>query len=107
VKRILEINKLSSDPILQILERTKEVLATIHYQDADEWLLGADMFGIKTWYRYNEDNTVTLKLVGACEELPVFELFSVIKEVDLFKEWVPFCKESSLIDEITHQEQVA
>jgi hypothetical protein len=107
VKRIVEEHKLSIEPIIQVIERSKEVLDAVHYQDDDtDWILGADMFGIKTWYKLDEDHTMILKLVGDFDELPVFELLSVIKEVDLFTEWVPFCKESCLVDEITHHELI-
>mmetsp|Transcript_26097 Transcript_26097/g.28462 ORF Transcript_26097/g.28462 Transcript_26097/m.28462 type:complete len:217 (-) Transcript_26097:152-802(-) len=40
------------------------------------------------------------------DDLPIFELCAVMKEVDLFHEWVPFCKESVMVDRIGRAELI-
>jgi cell division protein FtsL len=94
--------------IYTMLERVKEIHETIHYQDdSSEWILGADMFGVKTYYRIDKsDHSMIVKLDGILEDLPVFELCAVMKEVDLFSEWIPFCRESILVDKIGKAELV-
>lgn len=44
---------------------------------------------------------------GTLENLPLFEQCAVIHEIDLFKQWIPFCNESILIDKIGNAELVA
>jgi glutathione peroxidase-family protein len=94
--------------IYTMLERVKEIHETIHYQDdSSEWILGAEMFGVKTYYRIDKsDHSMIVKLDGILEDLPVFELCAVMKEVDLFSEWIPFCRESILVDKIGKAELV-
>lgn len=91
------------DEVIQkLLVRHKEVMATLHYQDADqEWTLGAHFFGITTYYQYDHtDNSLILKLEGVMEDLPLFEQCCVIYEIDLFPTWMPFCQHGETIDKV-------
>lgn len=82
--------------------RHKEVLETLHYQDADQkWTVGAHMFGITTSYQYDQsDHSLIIKLEGVMEELPLFEQCAVINEVELFPTWLPFCREGVTVDRL-------
>jgi hypothetical protein len=107
IQLLLESHNLKDEPLRQTITRAKAVHDAINYQDDESmWILGAHMFGMKTWYRLDSDNSIILKLEGEFDDLPIFELCSVIKEVDLFNEWVPFCKESSMVDRISHHELI-
>lgn len=70
-------------------------------EDESEWTFGLEMFGIRTFYQHDpKTNLIKIKLDGLMEDLPLFEQCAVIHEVDLFHEWVPFCRESILIDKV-------
>ena len=88
--------------------RVQDIHDAVRYQDdKSEWTLGADMFGVKTYYRLDDsDNSLIIKLEGELDNLPIFELLAVMKEVDLFHEWIPFCRESVTVERISHAELV-
>jgi hypothetical protein len=86
-----------------MLERAEMVKHSLHFVDtSDDWILGADMFGIQTHYRKCEDdeNAIIVKIEGTMDDLPLFEQMAVIHEIDLFKEWAPFCTDSVLVDKV-------
>jgi hypothetical protein len=99
------VSKLLSDntTIQTMLERAEMVKHSLHFVDtSDDWILGADMFGIQTHYRKCEDdeNAIIVKIEGTMDDLPLFEQMAVIHEIDLFKEWAPFCTNSVLVDKV-------
>lgn len=51
-------------------------------------------FGVKTYYRREEDGSLTLKLEGEIKDVPLFEQVCVLKEIDLHSKWAPFCSSS-------------
>lgn len=100
-----EVTKsLSENSIIQtMLERVKRIHTVLHFEDTSEnWILGADMFGIQTHYRKCEDdpNEIIVKIEGTLDNLPLFEQMAVMHEIDLYKEWAPFCSNSVLVDKI-------
>lgn len=97
------------EKLKQLPERVKDIHDAVRYQDdKSEWTLGADMFGVKTYYKLDErDNSIIVKLEGQMDDLPIFELCSIVREVDLFHEWVPFCKESLLLNRVGKAELVS
>ena len=56
-----------------------------------EWLYAQTMFGISTHYRLEEDNSLTVKLEGELSGVSLFEQLCVLREVDMYNEWAPFC----------------
>ena len=97
MKKSLDSNKL----IQTMLLRAEKIQHALEFEDtADDWVLGADMFGILTHYRKCKDdpNSIIVKIEGTQDNLPLFEQLAVIHEIDLFKDWAPFCTESHLID---------
>jgi len=92
----------------QLLERVQEIKKALEYEDKGQpWILGNSMFGIHTYYQIDHrDNTIILKLEGVMEDLPLFEQCAVIYEVDLYKEWIPFCSESITVDKLGKAELV-
>lgn len=85
----------------------KKILETISFgENSDEnesenenrWIYGMTMLGVTTHYKVDKDNGyITVRLEGLIDDLPLFEQLCVIHEVDLFKEWVPFCNASKMI----------
>ena len=83
VKRVEELN--------QIIQDTSDSL--------DDWILGSELFGIKTFYRIEDDGLLSLRMEGI-QEIPIFEQLAVLYEVDLFNQWMPFCSQSELLKQI-------
>lgn len=72
-----------------------------------EWKLGSHLFGVTTHYRERDDGLLQVHVEGDCDSLPLFEQLAVIREVELFSSWVPFCSSSTLIHELGKAEIVA
>mmetsp|Transcript_1827 Transcript_1827/g.3271 ORF Transcript_1827/g.3271 Transcript_1827/m.3271 type:complete len:407 (-) Transcript_1827:243-1463(-) len=70
------------------------------------WVLGADMFGVKTYYHNDEDDGLISLRMEAEQDVPVFEQMAVLNEAELYSEWIPFCSSSKLVKKISHTEQV-
>lgn len=93
----------NNEIIQQMLLRTELIKLSLHSVDtSDDWTLGADMFGILTHYKKCEDDptSIIVKIEGTMDDLPLFEQMAVIHEVDLFREWAPFCTDSVLIEKV-------
>ena len=73
----------------------------------ERWVLGLDMFGYRTHYIIEEDNNVLVRIEGSQDSLPLFEQLSVIRELQLYKEWVPFCNKSEMLHEISNTDMIA
>jgi hypothetical protein len=67
---------------------------------ASDWTLASSLFGVKTFYRREEDGSLTLKLEGELNDCPLFEQVCVLKEVDLHYKWAPFCSSSMTIADL-------
>ncbi len=97
--------------VSEILQRACEVQAALKIEDisindnnSDQpWTLGAEYWGIKTHYKV-ENGKIRVRMEGGLDDLPLFEQCAVIHEVDLFKEWVPFCSDSHLVEKLGHAE---
>lgn len=86
-------------PISKMLERVNSINKALADElDSSDWLFGALLYGIKTYYRKCADDNLFIKMEGILTDLPLFEQTAVIHEIDLFKLWVPFCTESLHID---------
>ena len=69
-------------------------------EDASDWTLASSMFGVKTFYRREEDGSLSLKLEGEVKDCPLFEQVCVLKEIDLHYKWAPFCTSSMTIADL-------
>ena len=59
-----------------------------------DWTFAQTLFGISTYYRMEKDNTLSLKLEGELQGVPLFEQLCVLRETDLFHLWAPFVPRS-------------
>ena len=55
------------------------------------------MFGITTYYRREPDSSLSIKLEGNIDGVPLFDQVAVLREVDLHCKWAPFCSSSLTI----------
>ena len=85
-----------------MLDRYEEVQEALRHgsMDEGEWLFGSRLFGVDTHYREEADNSITIKIEGEIDDLPIFEQCAVVHELDLFKLWLPFCTHSQLIEKV-------
>jgi hypothetical protein len=56
--------------------------------------LAQTLFGVTTYYRREEDGSLSIKLEGVIEGVPLYEQVAVLREVDLHSKWAPFCSSS-------------
>ena len=73
----------------------------------DEWILSQTLFGVTTYYRREKDGSLSIKLEGVLEGVPLFEQVAVVKEVDLHCKWAPFCTSSLTIKDLDKLDTVA
>jgi len=95
-----------------ILEENQQKIETLQHRcrlfrkaqksltEKEEWVLASAHFGIDTYYRREDDGTLSLKLEGEMKDIPLFEQVAVLKEVDLHYKWAPFCSSSMTIADL-------
>lgn len=103
---------MTSAVVNQMLERSDKCETALkeynmETNDDERWVLGLEMFGYRTHYILEEDGNVLVRIEGSQENLPLFEQLSVIRELQLYKEWVPFCSKSEMLHEISHTDMIA
>ena len=75
--------------------------------DEDEWLPGSTLFGVITKYKKLDNGLISVLIQGKQEDLPIFEQMTVLHEIDLYKEFIPLCNKSLLIDYLSPSELIA
>ena len=92
--------------VKEVLHRAKEIKQANFGNDfcgtsggSSQWKLGASYFGIDTYFKI-DDGRITVRMEGGLTDLPLFEQCAVIHEIDLFREWVPFCDGSALLEKL-------
>lgn len=73
---------------------------SIVIQTQPDWLTAQTFMGITTFYKYDPDGSLWVKLHGTMEDVRLIDQLATIREVDLFKHWIPFCDKSSLLKRI-------
>ena len=63
----------------------------------DDWTLAQTLFGVTTYYRREDDGSLSIKMEGKLEGTPLFDQVAVLREVDLYYKWAPFCSSSLTI----------
>lgn len=53
--------------------------------------------GITTFYKLDPDGSLWIKMHGTMDGVGIMDQLATIREVDLFKKWVPFCNTSKLL----------
>ncbi|CAI5701983.1 unnamed protein product [Peronospora effusa] len=94
-----------------IIERRDQgVIALNEFRDKacdDEWQCGQTALGVHTSWKPDEDGSIWIKMEGLVDGVDIFNTISVIREVDLYSVWAPFCSQSLLLEEKSHAELAA
>ena len=64
------------------------------------------LFGVTTYYRREDDGSLSVKLEGRLEDVPLFDQVAVLREVDLFYKWAPFTSSSLTIAHLDKMDTV-
>lgn len=94
---------------LCLIPQTKAALfrrALIKLQTNDQWILSQTSHGITTYYRKETDGSLSIKMEGRMEGVPLFDQVAVIREVDLHHTWAPFCTSSLTLKEMNKCDSV-
>lgn len=65
--------------------------------DDNHWTFAQTLFGITTYYRNEEDGSLSIKMEGRLEGVSLFDQVAVLREVDLHYKWAPFVSSSLTI----------
>ena len=101
----LLIHKTQIDEMLFREKESRELLAMGTVDDS--WTAAGFIFGTQTHYKLTAEGTIIFRLEGESNDLPMFEQLAVIHEVDLFKDWIPFCFTSKKIVKLGPAEMIA
>jgi len=71
-----------------------------------DWTIGQVAFGITTSYRREANGTLTLKMEGDLDDVPLFEQLCVLREIDFYSLWAPFMTASKTILQVEKIELV-
>lgn len=99
-----------SDFVSRIKERRAagaNILAEFSSESADDgWQFGQTHFGVTTYWKPAEDGSVWLKIDGSIEGVDVFNTVAVLREIDLWNLWFPFCNQSLVLQQTGHVDYV-
>jgi hypothetical protein len=65
-----------------------------------DWSYASSNFGVTTFYRHEKDGSLSIKLDGEIDGVPLFEQLCVLKELDLHYKWSPFCTSSQAVADL-------
>lgn len=96
----------ASDFISRIKERQDagtKVLAEFSSEEGEDgWEFGQSHFGVTTYWKPADDGSVWLKMEGVIEGVDVFNTVAVLREMDLWSLWFPFCNQSTVLRQTGH-----
>lgn len=81
-------------------------LAKRNANATNEWIVCHEHNGITSSYRREHDGSLSLKVEGRIEGLPLFEQVAVMREVDLYHLWSPFVTQSAKISQLGKLDQI-
>ena len=64
------------------------------------WIAGHEAFGVTTSYRYDADGLLWLRTSGEMRDIDLFHTVAVLRQVELFGEWVPFLRGARVLKEV-------
>ncbi|CAH0374043.1 unnamed protein product [Pelagomonas calceolata] len=65
--------------------------------DNHQWQGRTERFGVETAFRYDEDGLLWLRTAGNMEDVDLFHTVAVLREIQLFGEWIPFLRQSCVV----------
>ena len=72
------------------------------FEDPDDghaWQGRTERFGVETAFRYDEDGLLWLRTAGNMDDVDLFHTVAVLREIQLFGEWIPFLRQSRVVKE--------
>ena len=80
-------------------ERFRSARAAFEDPDDDnhQWQGRTERFGVETAFRYDEEGLLWLRTAGNMEDVDLFHTVAVLREIQLFGEWIPFLRQSCVI----------
>ena len=67
--------------------------------DIHQWQGRTERFGVETAFRYDDAGLLWLKTAGNMEDVDLFHTVAVLREIQLFGEWIPFLRQSRVVKE--------
>ena len=71
--------------------------AKLNINNDDDWTLAQSLFGVTTFYRHEQDGSMSIKLEGPVKDCSLFDQVAVLREFDLNHLWAPFCTASMTV----------
>ena len=65
--------------------------------DGHAWQGRTERFGVETAFRYDDAGLLWLRTAGNMEDVDLFHTVAVLREIQLFGEWIPFLRQSCVI----------
>ncbi|CAN0045210.1 unnamed protein product [Scytosiphon promiscuus] len=81
----------------ELRHRAAECRASFEDWQSPDWLVAQTFMGITTLYKNDPDGSLWIKMHGTMDGVRVMDQLATVREVDLFKKWVPFCDTSTLL----------
>jgi len=106
-KSIVEFLAIQKDK-LEDLEEKAEVFkrAQKTLKESDDWTFSQTMFGVSSYYRSEADGSLSIKMEGTLKDVPIFEQIAILREIDLYQTWSPFCSSSIVLKELEKLDSV-
>ncbi len=67
--------------------------------DTHQWQGRTERFGVETAFRYDDEGLLWLRTAGNMEDVDLFHTVAVLREIQLFGEWIPFLRQSRVVKE--------
>ena len=82
-------------------ERFRSARAAFEDPDDDthQWQGRTERFGVETAFRYDDEGLLWLRTAGNMEDVDLFHTVAVLREIQLFGEWIPFLRQSRVVKE--------
>ncbi|CAM9200624.1 unnamed protein product [Ectocarpus fasciculatus] len=81
----------------EVRQRAAECQSSLDDWQSPDWLVAQTFMGITTFYKVDPDGSLWIKMHGTMDDVTVMDQLAVVREVDLFNKWVPFCDTSKLL----------
>ncbi|KAI9909894.1 hypothetical protein PsorP6_010031 [Peronosclerospora sorghi] len=108
IKRHMDHERALLDHIKERRQKGVNALREINSEDKDDaWQFGQTILDVTTSWKPDEEGSVWIKLEGLVDGVDIFNTIAVIREVDLYRIWTPFCSQSLLLEEFGRAELAA
>eukprot|EP00903_Cladosiphon_okamuranus_P008725 g8357.t1 len=91
----------------ELRHRAAECSSTLDDWHAPDWLVAQTFMGVTTFYKLDPDGSLWIKMHGTMDDVGIMDQLATVREVDLFKKWVPFCNTSKLLTRLGVVELIA